>query len=212
MDEISIKSIHIHEKFGHGPSLNDIGIMVLEDVISENQEKEYGIEYGKIFNKLIYEDMKTVAIGWGKQFQDGNSSDKLRVTDILISDSKLCESADFRYDGNNEMSICSENINGNGICGGDSGGPLLYNEDNLESNNAKKAVVGISMKMAGIDQNKKKCEEIGIINYFVNTFYHLDWISNTSGIPRSDLHHNHFDNQYQYQNQDQYQNKHQNRN
>ncbi|OMJ12596.1 Hypodermin-B, partial [Smittium culicis] len=103
INEIGVKSTHVHEKFDRMPNHNDIGIMFLEKGITEDQEKEYGIEYGKIFNRLVHEDMKTVAIGWGRQFQDGNRSNKLRVADILLSDYGLCESADYKYDGNNEM-------------------------------------------------------------------------------------------------------------
>ncbi|OMJ21153.1 Mite allergen Der f 6 [Smittium culicis] len=184
---MKIKSIHTHKDYDTNKTLYDIGIIFLEKGITSKQEKKLGIEYAKIFNHPVIKNMKTLAIGWGSRFGGGKVSDKLIVTDIVTSQHNLCIYFNDFHEDNNKNSICAINTDNKGICNGDSGGPLLYNEEKPDSKKAKKAVVGVSLRINGPDFGKTKCEDKETINYFANTFYHLDWISITSGIPRSDL-------------------------
>ncbi|OMJ18634.1 Mite allergen Der f 6 [Smittium culicis] len=184
---MKIKSTIIHKDYDFMNSPYDIGIIFLEGSITAKQEKELGIEYGKIFNRPVQKNMKALAVGWGSQFGGGGPSDKLKVTDIVASHNNLCIYYNDFHEDNNKNTICAINTEGKGVCNGDSGGPLLYNEEKLASKNAKRAVVGVSLRINGPDYGKTKCENKETINYFANALYHLDWISNTSGIPRSDL-------------------------
>ncbi|OMJ08812.1 Chymotrypsin-1 [Smittium culicis] len=181
-----IKSVHVHEKFRDDIYRYDIGIIVLEKKIEDSEKERLGIEYAKIFNRFVYDDIKTVTLGWGYQSQNGHTSENLLVTDIRLSNGTICKAIEGVYEGNNEFNMCSINTEGKGFCVGDSGGPLVLDGKENYSSEVKNAVVGVSSTVGGIKPDVK-CEKINAFNLFINTYYYIDWISRVSEIPRESL-------------------------
>ncbi|OMJ30065.1 Chymotrypsin-1 [Smittium culicis] len=181
-----IQSVHVHEKFRDDIYRYDIGIIVLEKKIEASEKERLGIEYAKIFNRFVYDGIKTVTLGWGYQSQYGHTSENLLVTDIGLSNSTICKAIEGVYEGNNEFNMCAINTEGKGFCVGDSGGPLVLDGDENYSSEVKNAVVGISSTVGGFEPDIR-CEKIGTFNLFINTYYYIDWISRISGIPRESL-------------------------
>ncbi|OMJ17044.1 Brachyurin [Smittium culicis] len=187
MNTLIINSVNVHKDFNKNKRTHDIAIVHLKTKITHKQKKELGIEYAKIFNRFVHNNLKSLAIGWGVQFDGGGASEKLLVTDIIASDYKDCESFNKKHDGNNESTICSRKISGKGICSGDSGGPLIFDEEKKGSNELKNAIVGINAH-GMIDGGKRsKCQDFSALNYYTSTFYFLKWISDTSRIPIKEL-------------------------
>jgi len=104
------------------------------------------------------------AIGWGKDADDADwISTVLREVDIPIMDHLDCNAA---YGAVPDNTICTDGSGGKGVCGGDSGGPLIYN--------------GIQVGLTSFGATAG-CE-IGYPSGFTRISHFRDWILTNTGV------------------------------
>ncbi|OMJ25202.1 Trypsin eta [Smittium culicis] len=189
-EKFKLKDIHIHNNYRPNVQKNDIAILILEKKISASFKQEHRIEYAKIYTKQITTRTRAVALGWGQSTYGGKSNEKLLVTKIDIVEDDECFVSNY-WKGNNEFSICTKNINGTGICNGDSGGPLLLGDLDSNIKLPKNVILGVSAFSKPLkNKSVNHCEHIGMKNYFMNVYYYIDWISEKSGLKKEDLEYN----------------------
>ncbi|OMJ16990.1 Transmembrane protease serine 4, partial [Smittium culicis] len=123
------------------------------------------------------------AAGWGVTSNDVKSaSDTLNYVPLHLSSSSICKGFNSYWSSNAGSFICTENVNSQDTCFGDSGGPLSY------SSVSPKPIIGITS--FGRDPSKDstlQCGAAGGVGFYTHAYYYIDWISSTSNIPKSNL-------------------------
>ncbi|KAK3533567.1 hypothetical protein QTP70_023434 [Hemibagrus guttatus] len=116
-----VKLYHIHPMYNSENLLGDIMLLQLNKTI----KKTKGISWITIPKKLN-QDVKANQVcsiaGWGKQSDNGRSSDLLMEADVTVIDTKICEK-EWGEPFSVSSVMCSKNRGG--FCQGDSGGPLV---------------------------------------------------------------------------------------
>ncbi|PVU91025.1 hypothetical protein BB561_004596 [Smittium simulii] len=175
----SVQKVIPHPNFDIYTAQNDIGIIIL----SEKVLPEIAIPT-HIYNLNITEDLTVETAGWG--YTSGNYSQglspTLQHTPVLITEKNECSKNFFPWFGNNNSSICTTNIPGNGACYGDSGGPLIA------SDILSRPLVGITSKFIVPGNNTDtRCGVKGQLVYYTNPSNYMPWIVNQTGISESDM-------------------------
>ncbi|OMJ10226.1 Trypsin epsilon [Smittium culicis] len=182
--EFSALKMHIHNYKDGDDYRNDIGIIHLDQNISDEFIKSKGIKFPKIYNRGISSKTKAMVLGWGETKYEYSSRTILAVN-VNISFSEICKKYVY-WSGNNKHTICANPENSR-ICPGDSGGPLVFGQ--IESNNkrAKNVIIGIASFNMFEQKKPPKCGADYMTDYYANAYYYLNWISEKSNINVEDL-------------------------
>jgi len=114
------------------------------------------------------------AIGFGVNNVTLNSTpDNLLQVSIPASDPKLCDKVWPGYLQKNM--VCAEHENAD-TCWGDSGGPLMRNENNQWK------LVGLTSFGQNIVSGQEGCGGAGDLGYYTWAYSHMDFVSNVTGI------------------------------
>ncbi|XP_025986025.2 chymotrypsin-2 isoform X1 [Solenopsis invicta] len=110
-----------------------------------------------------------VVSGWGKLWQTGPSTNKLRLVDIFIADQTTCENRyrdRFGMTVHQDEQVCAYNPSSEkGSCQGDSGGPLTVNNE-----------------LVGLVSWAYLCADQTYPTVFTRVFHYLNWIDEQRGL------------------------------
>ena len=106
-----------------------------------------------------------VASGYGGIRDGGPQSDDVKVANLKIWDPKQCKEKNGNFIAKSH--ICAASTMAEGVCGGDSGGPLAI------VNNGQATVVGVSSYLLA------KCGTANFPGFFSNVAGYSDWIKKT---------------------------------
>ncbi|OLY85521.1 Proclotting enzyme [Smittium mucronatum] len=173
-------SLITHPKYDRSAKTNDIGIILLKSSVTQVSQ------FAKIYDLPVQSSIQLQAAGWGVTSNDPSSqapSSTLIYAPISISSSDSCLKYNSNWSGNNGPVICTQNVNGQDTCFGDSGGPLAVSSD------SSRPILGITS--FGVDPSSNssslQCGADGGFGYYTNANYYIDWISSTSSVSTSDL-------------------------
>ncbi|OMJ25747.1 Chymotrypsin BII [Smittium culicis] len=131
--------------------------------------------FAKIYDLPIIDGSVATPAGWGDLSMPYPGT--LEKIDIIISNSSGCLENNDDWNGNNGFTICSQSNGVKSACHGDSGGPLSL------INFPGSPQIGIA---SFVSSNIRPivCEDINTFDFFTNGFYHIDFIAQTSGVPK----------------------------
>lgn len=104
--------------------------------------------------------------GWGATGEKSNETDRLLYFNTSVVDMKACRKALRGKVFISESDFCTLSRKGQGICKGDSGGPVVDSE-------TKEVLHGVTSR--GVP-----CA-MGLPDVFVDVYSHLDWIKSVIG-------------------------------
>lgn len=163
----------IHPDWNPNTLSNDIALIKLPKTIEFSDEfirPSCLPSYSDAENNFAGEQV--TATGWGKLSDDSFSkSDRLNFAKNLpVLTNEACDAA---YGGGliNNGHICIDSKGGHGVCNGDSGGPLNY-----EQTTGKYITVGVASFVSSLG-----CES-GVPHGFTRVTEYLDWIETVTGI------------------------------
>ncbi|XP_013147134.1 PREDICTED: trypsin delta/gamma-like [Papilio polytes] len=158
-----IKNI-IHPRYSRSTLRNDIGLSKLKtDVVFTDFIKPTCLPIKDFTAELIENQGLTVA-GWGSNGTDRNTI-KMEVHIPFVSR----ENCSKVFSNITDDVICAGGVRKKDSCGGDSGGPLMHEWDDL-----KFVVVGI------VSYGIKGCGLEGIPGVYTNVFRYMDWIKHNA--------------------------------
>lgn len=164
MQDIPKANIIPHEKYSEKNLANDIGLIKLPNPVKTTKYLSPAKLPHK--NSEVREGDEVVTSGWGMMGNTKNKPRYLQYTNGSIITHDQCK----KTFGSNLMPdiICMKSKENTGVCGGDSGGPLILNKTG--------EVIGITSFMHG-----SGCEQGHPFAYTKISKY-IDWISNHTGL------------------------------
>lgn len=149
---------------------NDIAVIKLATPVSENVVSSRDFVKLALDENYRVENQPFSVIGYGKTGPDEDSSDTLQTVQVKYAQPKQCDGI-FAGGSISDSQICvtGEVVNNlqSGVCGGDSGGPLLY-EDN--GTLYQSGIVSFGPKQCG-DTN------VSIQSVYTETYDYSDWLA-----------------------------------
>ncbi|CAD7082661.1 unnamed protein product [Hermetia illucens] len=153
--EVSITSIHPHEKYNKGTFEYDYAILELE----KNVEETPNFHPIELTETRPGDGTQCQVAGWGSTDETHLAGSPVLLFAVLkIYDDSQCKEMPFEV--KSETMLCAGNMNG-GIdsCMGDSGGPLICDD-----------------KLAGIVSFGKGCARPKLLGIYSDVAFVLDWI------------------------------------
>jgi len=174
--EMSVRKIIMHPQYSSTKLVNDFAILRTRDVIPFT--KSANAACLPEFTAMTVTDNKNMMVsGWGKQAKSLQTKEYfdtqvLKTANVKAYSNEDCCKQRFSpsdCSSNREVVddsiICAGSTNQPvGICFGDSGGPLLYN------NGSHNILVGVSSFVVG------SCGTIGVTDGFARVTHQIDWI------------------------------------
>lgn len=110
----------VHEEYSLSPVLNDIGLVKVTVPISFN----IAVQPIPLYDTVIEHNTKAIISGWGQtSFPNGTTSPILQYLEVTVLENTLCGHI---YDNITDRDICALHSNGYGLCIGDAGSPLVF--------------------------------------------------------------------------------------
>ncbi|KAG7327573.1 hypothetical protein KOW79_009179 [Hemibagrus wyckioides] len=116
-----VKLYHIHPMYDSENLLGDIMLLQLNKTIKKTKDISW-ITIPKKQNQDVKANQVCSIAGWGKQSDNGRSSDRLMEADVTVMDTQICEKQ-WGEPFSVSSVVCSKSRGG--FCQGDSGGPLV---------------------------------------------------------------------------------------
>ncbi|OLY84865.1 Serine protease 52 [Smittium mucronatum] len=171
-----------HPEYSNDTIVNDIGIVKFNQALSDYTP------FAKIYSSDVSDSLPVAAAGWGVTSNSDTAmpSNLLISVPLKISSSDLCSYLYPLWTSNNDKLICTEILNGQSPCYGDSGGPLAY------SDVSPMPIVGVisfglSKPFNASSDERSDCGLTGATGYYTHAFNYIDWIAETSGIEKNSL-------------------------
>lgn len=168
--DVPIKAIHIHPDFEVDPILTaDIALLELEENVPVN---------GNIRPICLLSSFNSTTIlegevsGWGL-IDRTNTSDRMQFLKVDIEDPEVCEQeyrAKLPWFRLEDSQICARGELGTDSCKGDSGGPLMYIDENSAYN-----LIGIT------SFGTTKCDS-SVPGIYTKVTEFMDWIQDVAGL------------------------------
>uniref|UniRef100_A0A1A9WVH8 Peptidase S1 domain-containing protein n=1 Tax=Glossina brevipalpis TaxID=37001 RepID=A0A1A9WVH8_9MUSC len=160
---VPIKNIIMHEKYNVQPEYaNDIALLELHEDLVFNYKTLAPVTLPEPYYEIpqVAEGVKGVLVGWGKNETGGVSQTHLQEVDLKIYSDEEC------YLRHNNVTTVHQlcggvDEGGKGQCSGDSGGPLLYND------NVQLGIVSWSIK---------PCAIYPYPGVYTKVSHYVDWI------------------------------------
>ncbi|XP_071555909.1 chymotrypsin-2-like [Temnothorax nylanderi] len=144
----------IHDNYNKAQHLNDIGLIKLSKDITFNKTIT---STALISNNEDFEGVKLQVSGWGRLWAGGPIPVRLQHVTVTGYSRKRCAAI---YPHNiTDGHICTLESMGKGVCNGDSGGALTYED-----------------KLVGIVSFGVPCAE-GVPDVFTKVYYYRDWVN-----------------------------------
>lgn len=149
---------------------NDIAVIKLATPVSESVVSSRDFVNLALDENYRVENQPFSVIGYGKTGPDEDSSDTLQTVQVKYAQPEQCDGI-FAGDSISDKQICvtGEVVNNlrSGVCGGDSGGPLLY------ENNGRLYQAGI------VSFGPKQCGDsnVSIQSVYTETYNYSDWLA-----------------------------------
>ncbi|XP_017003409.2 brachyurin [Drosophila takahashii] len=165
--------VHFHPAWNCQTLENDIALIRLpEEAILCDSIKPIRLP-GISSSNSNYEYVPAVASGWGRLNDESAAiSDSLRYVARFVESNEDCR---YSYANIRSTNICMDTTGGRSTCTGDSGGPLIYNDPNLNTD----VLIGIT------SYGKKSGCTKGYPSVFTRVTAYLDWIGEVSGVSYS---------------------------
>ncbi|XP_071567330.1 chymotrypsin-2-like [Temnothorax nylanderi] len=144
----------IHDNYNKAQHLNDIGLIKLSKDITFNKTIT---STALISNNEDFEGVRLQVSGWGRLWAGGPIPVRLQHVTVTGYSRKRCAAI---YPHNiTDGHICTLESMGKGVCNGDSGGALTYED-----------------KLVGIVSFGVPCAE-GVPDVFTKVYYYRDWVN-----------------------------------
>ncbi|KAI9598216.1 trypsin-like cysteine/serine peptidase domain-containing protein [Syncephalis fuscata] len=180
------KNVYAHPKYMWATVRYDVGLLELSQPLKFTDAIQ-PVKLIKDESKLSANQMLTAA-GWGIDSKQ-NFATKLNRVDLLNGSPEFCAKTDRNYLQYRDQILCTAYVRGKGICGGDSGGPLLAkvaNSNGAVGRKAAEAWLQAGVHSYGINilgRSAGVCGEEGNVGFFARTGHFISWISQTTGMP-----------------------------
>jgi len=140
-DEVKAKEWHVHPEFkrNHDGMFNDIAVLILEHDVEHDLSHVAFALLPPPGHYTYKPGTKVATFGWGYTDKEGTPPDELQRSRAL----RIVDPAKFGYP--NDPTVIVVHSKKSGICKGDSGGPLILDEDILigvDSRGFSECVVG----------------------------------------------------------------------
>ncbi|OMH85966.1 Chymotrypsin BI [Zancudomyces culisetae] len=172
--------LYAHPQFDADTLQNDIGLIMLSSPVPSSLATPVAIFSGK-----VTDGMGLVAAGWGvtSNSPTATTASVLNKVPLVVSSAAACKELNPYWISNDGPTVCTININGQDTCYGDSGGPLAYIGNNVNS------LVGITSfgNVVGDQDTAPPCGVNGGAGYYTHLYYHINWISSTTGMSTTQL-------------------------
>ncbi|KAJ1969754.1 hypothetical protein IWQ62_000415 [Dispira parvispora] len=168
----------LHKDFNvTGQLENDIALVRLERKVKLPNNGQFA----KIYSGEVHvNDMLRMA-GMGGTYKGSKErSSTLKTFPITIAEPAHCRKFTSIYDDANGSRMCAAIIDERGACDGDTGGPLYK-----EVTDSSPVLVGITSITGGFGPDNCAPKDGAV--YFTHASHYLDWISQTTGIPKDQL-------------------------
>ncbi|OMJ23085.1 Chymotrypsin-like elastase family member 2A [Smittium culicis] len=168
----NIKSYAIHPDYKFDDSnKNDIAIIELIDPVDMSVTS-----FGKIYDLPITDGMVATAGGWGDT--EGPADYFLKKTDLVVTSNSNCTRYNKHWNGNDGLTVCVESDGITATCFGDSGGPLSL------SDLPGIPIIGVTSFFQAHTLRGIRCSSAENTSFFTHVFDHIDFISESIGVPK----------------------------
>ncbi|OMJ25955.1 Chymotrypsin-like elastase family member 2A [Smittium culicis] len=168
----NVKSYTLHPDYKNDDSnKNDIAVLELIEPVDMSVTS-----FGKIYDLPVTDGLVTTAAGWGDT--EGAPDYFLKRTDLIVTSVNNCTRYNKYWNGNNGLTVCVESDGITATCFGDSGGPLSL------SNLPGAPIVGITSFFQAHSFRGLKCSSPENTSFFTHVFDHIDFISESIGVPK----------------------------
>ncbi|KAL9701292.1 hypothetical protein quinque_004733 [Culex quinquefasciatus] len=152
-----------HPSWDRTKALNDIGLVRVKGLMLTMRGK---IEKATFGGDFVRSGTEATVTGWGGTRQNGGPlSDKLQFVRVRVLGEQDCQA---RLDNIGPMHICTFSREGQGVCGGDSGGPLASSDGTV-----------IGVVSFGVGYPPDKSCAAGLPDGFARVSHFNSWIRDT---------------------------------
>lgn len=171
---VGASKITVHSSYRASGWNYDIAVIELERTIPASQAQSVTLaEDG--FNATLPLNTVLTVMGWGDQDPDPETATypaQLHQVDVFMQSDEICHASSPNFASVGEDNFCAgrANVEGYDSCGGDSGGPIVFND-------------GSEIKQVGIvSWGSSQCGQQGTYGVYADISYFNDWIQeNASG-------------------------------
>ncbi|KAJ1673109.1 hypothetical protein EV182_005869, partial [Spiromyces aspiralis] len=182
---VNATSLHVHPHYNVTSLENDIAVISVSESFSSGSAQPAKIDISKLQpNQTVY------AAGWGATSQDvtANATTTLTYADLQIQDAQQCARYRNNFKSNNLDVICASNRQGQGVCFGDTGGPLYTSTVNTTTSATEYLLAGItSFGSTNNGTLELSCGNPDVESFFTHVAYYIPFLLQATQAPPQEI-------------------------
>ncbi|KAI8866164.1 trypsin-like serine protease [Ramicandelaber brevisporus] len=141
----------------------------------------------KLSSSHVPDNTTVTTFGWGMAARKGNTASTLNYGIVKVAPDAQCKAASVNMPGtysdrDSGRFICTSNTQGIGVCGGDTGSPLIYKEQ------GKYVLLGLtSFRDWSDSRTMAECGEANTWDFYIRPAYWIDGIAQFTGLNKNDF-------------------------